>query len=612
MKWIPVALALTVCAGAGHALTLVKHGKPASVIVLPENASDIEKRSASELQKYIKLMSGAELETTSAPPPESDAILIGRRTESLALVGKYVNDEHLGYDGIILKTVGNKLIVFGRDGNGQLHAVYDLLKRLGCRFYLPYPDGEVIPQTKNISVGDLDVVHKSPFLKRHFWNNGNVQPSLLHPEWYDKWEPKVYQRGARMSTSHSFSRVCRASEYFEAHPEYFPLRMTNGEMKRVSSGQLCISNPEVVKLFADAAIAGFDADPDLRAFSLSPNDTKGWCECEKCKAMDSPDPKVGCAWRMLRFANQVAEVVAKKYPNRWLAYYAEYMNLPGPPIGMKAHPMILPIIVNRYDMMHPISDPYMGDTSKTGIHYNPTYIKVFNTWEKIAKQVGAYEWFNFSDGPRLPSPQLYIAGERIKFYADRGVISYYIDGNGRSPVNDITMYLVGQMLWDADQDPKQMIDEFFRLYFAEAGPAMREYYDALHQISYFSNENRGAFVYTRAWTPEIISNCDDKLKRAEAAAQQDVVKRRILRERKTLKVIDLCASANRLTKAWTDNHGDTTRAAARAKIDEAVAYLGGLAGEDLVPQAHMIKNMRSLIAELDKKPPAPAEKGLQP
>ena len=50
--------------------------------------------------------------------------------------------------------------------------------------------------------------------------------------------------------------------------------------------------------------------------------------------------------------------------------------------------------------------------------------------------------------------------------------------------------MTAQMLWDAHQDPNKLIDEFFKLHFAEAEKPMREYYRMLHETSYFS-ENRG-------------------------------------------------------------------------------------------------------------------------
>lgn len=605
---LAVLLGLLTLAAGANAVTLVKEGKPTAVIVLPANASSMEKKCASELQKYIEKMSGALLPVSDKADSGITQILIGRNPESLKLVGDIFDEEHLGYDGIILKTIGNKLIILGKDGKGQLYAGYDFLNRLGCRFYLPHPDGEIIPSKKTISIDGLNHVHKPDFIKRNYWNNGYVRPYLAHPEWYSSWSDKNYLGGVDLLHNHIYLYVCPKDKYFSAHPEYFPLVEKNGKMVRTPGGQLCLSNPDLVKMFADAAIAAFDKKPDLKAFSLSPNDTKGWCQCEKCKSMDSPDPDVGLAWRVLKFNNEVAEIVSKKYPDKWLAYYAEYMNLPGPPVGMKAHPMIMPIIVNRYDIMHNIHDPYMGDTSKTGIHYNPDYIRLFNTWKDIAEQFGVREWYQLGKPPQLPAPMLYSIGDRIRFYKKHETAEFDGEVIGRSPVNDITMYIGSRLIWDSNQDERAMLDEFFKLYFAEASGPMREYYRQLHEPSYFSNDNRGCYIPRNSWSPNLIARLYKTLNWADSVAKQDVVRRRLDRERKSLRVTELCAEAFSQADLWFDEKHHPAKEKALEIISQADSYLDSISEEDIVASHRMkmfLEQLRKQLGPAKAKPKDP-------
>ena len=72
------------------------------------------------------------------------------------------------------------------------------------------------------------------------------------------------------------------------------------------------------------AIEAFTDLPDLAAYSLSPNDTHGWCECANCRAMDSPDEDIAWAWRVMEFNNRVAE---RLY---WQRYVACDLDYPGP------------------------------------------------------------------------------------------------------------------------------------------------------------------------------------------------------------------------------------------------------------------------------------------
>src|SRR5205085_169015 len=50
--------------------------------------------------------------------------------------------------------------------------------------------------------------------------------------------------------------------------------------------QLCTTNLEVIRLSAERALAAFREQPGRQMFSLSPEDVEGFCECERCRALD--------------------------------------------------------------------------------------------------------------------------------------------------------------------------------------------------------------------------------------------------------------------------------------------------------------------------------------
>jgi len=89
--------------------------------------------------------------------------------------------------------------------------------------------------------------------------------------------------------------------------------------------QLCTSNPEVVAELAESLTAAIEADPTIEIISFSPNDGGGFCECEKCKALDGPprdsDNSAGriTPWlysnRLAVLNNEVARRVAKRFPH---------------------------------------------------------------------------------------------------------------------------------------------------------------------------------------------------------------------------------------------------------------------------------------------------------
>lgn len=595
LRYVACVGGLLALVQSASAVTLVRDGRPTATIVTAAEPADIERQAAEQLQAYLQRMSGAKLPIVHTDDlPDGALVLVGRHPEALKLMGHALNADRLGYDGIILQTFPGRLVVLGHRGRGQLYATYDLLRRLGCRFYLPHPDGEVVPKRPTIEIEGLNVVHRPDFIHRLHWNNGNVAPTLAHPEWYSDWAVKNYQGGVRLMHGHNYHGFCPADRYFDEHPEYFPLLGEAGqEPVRQRGGQLCLSNPEVVNLAAQGAMQAFERDPDLGSYSLSPNDTHGWCQCADCRAMDSPDPEVGWAWRVLQFNNRVAERVSQRFPDRLFIYYGEYGNMPGPPLGMKAHPNVVVAIVNIYDLIHAIDDP----TSEQ----NAEYRRRLQQWNQTVEGIFVYEWYTYSD---LPSPQVYAVGPRIRYYRDLGVIGYSGEVLNRSPDNDLSMHIASQMLWDADRDPDAMLDEFFRLYFREAAEAMRQYYRMLHEVSYFS-DNHGVRAPHSAWTPELIGRLYRQLARAFAAAQREVVIRRLWREQKCLAAVDRLATAYRCADAWARGDREARERGKRA-VDAAAGYLDRIADEDILADTYIKRRvlpLKSGVLEAERPVP---------
>ncbi len=588
-------LVLTCLSHPAQAISLVRDGKPAAVIVLPASPTPEERQCAAVIQKYIKLMSNAELPIGSRTN-QDDAILIGKQEETLKAVGSLINDQTLGFDGIIIKDLGKSLIVVGNKGSGQIYAGFELLKRLGCRFYLPHPDGEVVPHQSTISLEGINVVHKPNFIHRVFWAS-YAPHNMHHPDWYKSWETKVYQGGLALNHGHNYEYVVSPRKYFAAHPEYFSLVREDGKLVRSDHDQLCLSHPDLPKIFADAACAAFQGDPKLRAYSLSPNDFGRWCECDKCKAMDVPEKEGGVSTRVLAFNNKVAELVAPKFPDHWLTYYADYSNVGPPPINMKAHPMILPGIVNTTELMHDLRDPGLQARSKKAYARVGRVIQRVRAYEQIAGKMFVYEWYQFDEAPQMPTPTLYAVGSRIRYYSAHNVLAYSGEMIGRSPVNDITVYLACQLLWDSSQKPGEIIDEFYQLYFAECAQSMNDYYLMLHDISTFST-NSGYVAPTKDWTPAFFAKLGTKLTEAEKLAKQDVVKRRLGRERKCLIALSLAAAPYRFAEEWTSKGDKAARTQAIQMTDQAINYLRGIAGQDIVCQNVMIGYLEKLRAKL--------------
>ena len=44
-----------------------------------------------------------------------------------------------------------------------------------------------------------------------------------------------------------------------------------------------MTNPDLMRAYAEAAIDYFDSHPGAMCYSLSPSDSAGWCTCSRCR-----------------------------------------------------------------------------------------------------------------------------------------------------------------------------------------------------------------------------------------------------------------------------------------------------------------------------------------
>ena len=135
-------------------MTLVEEGRPKATIVIGKHASQAEQFAAEELQTYLRKISGA-----AVPIRRDDQQLAG----NLILVGHTqptedlgVTWEDLGPEGFKIKTMGDRLVLAGKDEQGIQFAAYTFLERYcGVRWLWPGDLGEVIPQIKTIRIGKI-------------------------------------------------------------------------------------------------------------------------------------------------------------------------------------------------------------------------------------------------------------------------------------------------------------------------------------------------------------------------------------------------------------------------------------------------------------------------
>ena len=167
--WVMVWL-LSVALGAPAAAddALVESGQARSCIVFPQGTEKGRVLTAvRDLAGYLEAMSGAKIplrwDVDACP---GFRIMIG--STALAPVDREaVSQAQVGFDGFIIKSVPDGVVIAGRTPKGTANGVYHFAEEvLGVHWYTLEEDGPTIPNRSTIEIPTLDLTVKPDFAWR--------------------------------------------------------------------------------------------------------------------------------------------------------------------------------------------------------------------------------------------------------------------------------------------------------------------------------------------------------------------------------------------------------------------------------------------------------------
>lgn len=525
----------TFCSGAAEkALTLVEKGQPKATIVISKDAPVKNKLAASELQAYLKKITGAELPiATDDKDIKGTKILVGRSSLTDALKINiptgYSFDEIK--EGYMMKTVGGNLVlagnddgfpsntkynpkrpysVIGEDGHysGSLFAVYDFLERLGCRWYMPGDIGEVVPKMDTVSVGPMDVNEKPYFMFRGYWSKPNGQQADIESDaFFNRNRFISFSAGFSNATDGSLNHLIfgkSAKEMFEKHPEYFGLKE---DLKTRSEHAVCMSNPEVIKLVIEKSREFFQKNPNAMYVGFAPVDGEPNCWCEKCKEING-QIQVPCGWRAgempcisgtyYNLVNEVAKALKPEFPDKVIAASIYAGRVLPPPSEFKFESNVgghLALI--EYSLMRPMDTPDNWEAE--------TIAALFRSWKKRMDKFvyrPYYPTFMLHNG--LPIPMMRNIISDAKFLAKPENKPFGVRWESWPAYNTlyVNTYVWGKMLWNPNQDGDALLKDFYEKFYGPAAKPMEKFYTALEEAI----RNAPFNTHEEELLPEIYSN----------------------------------------------------------------------------------------------------------
>ncbi len=342
---------------------------------------------------------------------------------------------------------------------------------------------------------------------------------------------------------HTFRLLIPPEKYYAEHPEYFALvkgKRTISDSK-THENQLCTANSDVVREVARNLISTLDAEPGIEIITLSPNDGGGFCECERCRALDEP----GRDWfaqysrRLALFNNQVAKLVREKHPQVLIktGAYAMYAR---PPLDQDYRPEpneVVQLCHLYFCHNHPIG----GDACQAGRTYTPRaefqpnqeFRKILDQWLKLSPHVFVYEYYTIGGISRagLPWPVVHTLRHDLPHYRKRGVEGFYTQlSEGRFYQLGLNYYLAAKLCWNADLNPDALLEDYFEKFYGPAAAPMRDYFMAMERsmqrwdgcVSYGLQGVTGLKVIgPKIFTPEVMARMGASLERAERLAGGD-------------------------------------------------------------------------------------------
>ncbi|HVX66061.1 MAG TPA: DUF4838 domain-containing protein [Bryobacteraceae bacterium] len=512
---------------------LVRQGVSRYTICISAQASPSEKRGAAELQHFLEQMSGARLPiVTDAQPPRGRLILVGQ-SRALDHRKPGITFQELGAEGFALKSAGRDLVIAGGRERGTMYGVYAFLEKLGCRWFTH--DVSRIPRLASIPLPKLNETQKPSFEYR--------EPYFT--EALDKdWAARNRQNGSFMhldeSTGgnmayypfvHSFYEMVPPKKYFAEHPEYFSL--IDGK-RRSEHGQLCLTNPDMLRTAVSAVEGWIAAHPEAAIYSVSQNDWEGWCECDRCRRVEQEEGGAHSG-PLLRFVNALAEQIGQKHPGKLIDTLA-YWYTEDPPAHVRPRPNVrirlCPIGVCE-------AHPYEKCPR------NAYFMRNLKAWSNITSQLYIWHYNTNFTHYLMPFPDFEEFAADLPMYQRHGVVGVFLEGayprGGGGEAAELRSYVMAKMLWDVKSDVNQAVNEFLEGVYGPAARPLRAYYDLLHR----QVRERHLYIFMdpeRLYGEDFLRQATLLFDEAERAAPDDAIRRRVRKARLPIEYLKLASA----------------------------------------------------------------------
>ena len=592
------ALSVFLCpAHALEKITLVRDGKAQSAIVLSGRPTSTAQFSAMELNHHIRLISGTELPVVKEGEAFTGFGIYVGETDFARKNG--FRSEDFRMEESQIKFMPSGLILIGRDAQafgksvpgsmtnvpsfyhyhkGTLYATYNFLERyLGIRWYAPTDTGIAFVSRKTIEITPKDLRQKPAMPAfRHAW-----LPKILmeRGKEFSRYDCNLLKLRWRQSINYGYcnhnvysiwyrywgrAKAPEKAKYFiEKRPQYFAQGYKGKSALHLIGlrsqypddpdlpPQLCNSNEEVIRFFADEAAAKYEGSGERGLgmniakvpglpwyYPIEPDDNNGFCLCPACLAQFKEKRVNGARptnYIHFNWISRIAREAAKRNPAINIVTLA-YNNTLKYPAGFDIAPNVgIQMCLSPYDFW---------------VNYDGS-AKKYQEWidngeaKKRLMTIWTYMFSGSWYAVRVDKNQYFFpmfapahTAELFRKFAADGIQGWF----GETPDEigipfwhtQLETYLAHKLADDPTLDAGKMIDEFFLLYYGNAAAPMKKFYrlveDAAWEKSLYGSGNKvinEAFNWGKIGTKERMDTLSGYIAQAQHLVKTPEEKQRL-------------------------------------------------------------------------------------
>lgn len=459
-------------------------------VVIPAEPQKEETAAAKRLVDHLMTATKAELPVVSdAEYTGGKAIFIGDTKQTaesgLSLAGVQDESTH------IVKTVDGNCYLLGTTGTANHFAVTTFLKNMvGYAMYCK--DEVTLVKMDTLKMRDFPGETYTPSIRYRTNGSGAVNKGEFGYANYLYGGGWMNPRGTANAWHNSLDFLPPSMFYNEADPEnYHPEWYAPGAVEVCYTAH---GDPESYALMVDECVSvvieAAENNPSSGRMTFTMQDSATWCTCDACAEAE----------RKYGAKNSVCILLLNDIMDKVNAYMDEHMNgrritlfffsysvaLKAPAKWDEAQNKWVPTAPELYPhegvgvMCAPIAQDFARPVTDEG---NKEYYDLYKQWSDMGFPLALWVYSMNLISFFAPHNTYYTDMANYPIYDEIGVMWIYnqcqYENTGLTAFFHLKECVQAQLAWDSDADMNAYLDDYFAVYFKDAAPVMRQFYDDL-------------------------------------------------------------------------------------------------------------------------------------